>query len=973
VSLVDEVKADLLWHLEFEDNILDTAGHASGPYNATIVGAGIEGYVDGRVGRAVDLNGSATRIDVPGLPSPLTEWTFSAWVKSDVPWFDEVRTIAAIPGWNGGDGDFVCRSVVDQDLWINCGNIALWVPNDTFIEPDDLNRWIHLAITWTSATPEAKLYIDGVLADTRVPAGGTDINWDLGASIGAWNYSAGLPFNAPFLGAVDDVRFYDEALDAGAIADLALVRFPDDPNKLAGEPYPNDGAVNTATTVTLSWTAGDSIQDVNGHEVYFGTHEYDIFIADKLSPEYQGAQDSDDTTFNPGTLQHGETYYWRIDEVNEPNTWVGYVWEFTVGQEIASQPNPTDGAEDVNVSATILSWSPGLYAASHNVYFGTDFNEVNDTMPNSLYAGDVDEDGSVDYNDVWVVAQQWLTDPGVSVPSADLDDSGNVDFNDYAVVANDWKKPVVYSVYRGKQALDANTYDPGTLESSVTYYWRIDEVNEPNTWKGDVWSFTTNVVLKIDSNQPTRLTGQTAVKLTGAVEFPRPLSLWLEWSGSGSVTWQVEVEESGEYGVALSYASANSGAPLTVTSDGSVVSGTTQTTQGLYSGWSSKYERILLEDTLQLSEGFNDITLTMTNASYMHLHSLELIPSSALPGIVANLNKARQARANTDWFVAAKYGVMFHWTSRTQPRHGPQQPYLDAVDAFDVNSFAEMVEQTGASYVIFTVNHGDHTCPMPLESWESFYPGSTSERDLVGDMADALSEYGIKLLLYLSPSTIGKESTDLAFWHEPSWPFLPDFSSESEDFFDLHEEIFTEIGLRYEEKVAGYWLDAYMGIYLKYPHYPYERMNDAFKAGDPNRLVSLNTWVLPLCTAWQDYWSGEGINPSQAAISSRYLDDNQGAGLLMNYSTEILEGTGLQSHVLFILDDNWVHTEANTPISPPIHTDEQLIAFVQQSIANQCVVTMNLGIYQKEDEVEGWVGQATLDQLIALRLAIYGE
>jgi len=54
--------------------------------------------------------------------------------------------------------------------------------------------------------------------------------------------------------------------------------------------------------------------------------------------------------------------------------------------------------------------------------------------------------------------------------------------------------PASRGVYRGRQALDVTTYDPGLLESAKTYYWRIDEVNEsdPNSpWKGDVWSFTT--------------------------------------------------------------------------------------------------------------------------------------------------------------------------------------------------------------------------------------------------------------------------------------------------------------------------------------------------------------------------------------------------------------------------------------------------------------------------------------------------
>jgi hypothetical protein len=34
-------------------------------------------------------------------------------------------------------------------------------------------------------------------------------------------------------------------------------------------------------------------------------------------------------------------------------------------------------------------------------------------------------------------------------------------------------------------------FDPGILDGSTTYYWRIDEKNENGTTKGDTWSFTT--------------------------------------------------------------------------------------------------------------------------------------------------------------------------------------------------------------------------------------------------------------------------------------------------------------------------------------------------------------------------------------------------------------------------------------------------------------------------------------------------
>jgi len=50
--------------------------------------------------------------------------------------------------------------------------------------------------------------------------------------------------------------------------------------------------------------------------------------------------------------------------------------------------------------------------------------------------------------------------------------------------------------FQGNQ--DANTFDPGALAYDMTYFWRIDEVNEANPnspWKGETWSFETEPYL----------------------------------------------------------------------------------------------------------------------------------------------------------------------------------------------------------------------------------------------------------------------------------------------------------------------------------------------------------------------------------------------------------------------------------------------------------------------------------------------
>jgi hypothetical protein len=82
----------------------------------------------------------------------------------------------------------------------------------------------------------------------------------------------------------------------------------------------------------------------------------------------------------PDGLIPGTTYYWRIDEVNdaEPNSpWKGQIWSFTIPPKTAYAPNPADGVKFVSTDAE-LSWTAGYDAKLHHVYFGDNFDDVND-------------------------------------------------------------------------------------------------------------------------------------------------------------------------------------------------------------------------------------------------------------------------------------------------------------------------------------------------------------------------------------------------------------------------------------------------------------------------------------------------------------------------------------------------------------------------------------------------------------------
>jgi hypothetical protein len=132
------------------------------------------------------------------------------------------------------------------------------------------------------------------------------------------------------------------------------------PPKTAYFPNPADNAEAVAIDAELSWTSGFGAKL---HTVYFGDNFDDVSNAAGGSP--QGT-----ATFSPGTLELAKTYYWRVDEFDVVDTYKGDVWSFITEGAVGS-PNPAKGAVDVT-QIPILTWVPGVFADTHEVYFGTD-------------------------------------------------------------------------------------------------------------------------------------------------------------------------------------------------------------------------------------------------------------------------------------------------------------------------------------------------------------------------------------------------------------------------------------------------------------------------------------------------------------------------------------------------------------------------------------------------------------------------
>jgi hypothetical protein len=443
--------------------------------------------------------------------------------------------------------------------------------------------------------------------------------------------------------------------------------------------------------------------------------------------------------------------------------------------------------------------------------------------------------------------------------------------------------------------------------------------------------------VQVNSQAPTYLYGGQASKLDGDVK--RRGGDNFAWKGSGAVTWDVQIAKSGEYAVSLCHAAepGAAGQELQIAGGGGQLNYIVRSTTGAFRG-NIAYEIVPVMGSLSLAAGKQTITLSITNAPagkpLLAFRSLELTPLSAKAAIEADRQEARRSRASTEWLGKAGYGLMFHWTSQSIGRDGTNKPFAEAVPDFPVDRFVEMVAATGAGYVLFTVGHAQPYCPAPLSSWEKYFPGKTTKRDLIAELAEALNAKGIKLMCYFPAHVIGK------------YP-----KASSQEFTQMTSDILNEFGERYGEKVAGYWFDGFYQCFEKYPDFSFRDFYKVCKAGNSNRIIALNSWIYPSVTEWQDYWAGETSSP---------------VGLPVNGTNARGPGQGLRYQSLIIMEPYWVQQKVDMPA--PRFDAQTLGDYVSQCMKNGGAVTINLGIYQ-----DGSVDPRAVDLLKEIRQRIRKE
>jgi len=236
-------------------------------------------------------------------------------------------------------------------------------------------------------------------------------------------------------------------------------------------PYPNNGAVDVIQPLILSWVSGAGVLY---HDVYFG--EDQEVVANATMEEtrgYYGRQAAEMTTYYPGVLEWGNTYYWQIDEYSTGMTISkGHVWNFTTSLFIVVDDfesyNDID-PDDPESNRIFNTWLDGYDDPTNGSLVGYDIfpwwpkvHSGNQSMP--LFY-----DNSVGYSEATAdianleIGQNWTESGAETLSLWFYGDPDNAPEPMYVALANANEPPAV--VYHG---------DPNATQIDTWTEWRID-------------------------------------------------------------------------------------------------------------------------------------------------------------------------------------------------------------------------------------------------------------------------------------------------------------------------------------------------------------------------------------------------------------------------------------------------------------------------------------------------------------------
>jgi alpha-L-fucosidase len=175
--------------------------------------------------------------------------------------------------------------------------------------------------------------------------------------------------------------------------------------------------------------------------------------------------------------------------------------------------------------------------------------------------------------------------------------------------------------------------------------------------------------------------------------------------------------------------------------------------------------------------------------------------------------------------------------------HAFRLSYQESTTNWDPNAWSKLFAKVGARYVVLTTKHHDGFTLWPTRNPNPFLPRYFSERDLIGELTQAVRTAGMRMGLYYSGGI------DWTF-HHPQVTSMLDFAAmtpQSAAYIDYANRQILELVERYQPSVLwndiGYPADANVAELMAsyYNQVPEGVINDRFSQRRPPK-----PWLAPL-------------------------------------------------------------------------------------------------------------------------------
>lgn len=297
---------------------------------------------------------------------------------------------------------------------------------------------------------------------------------------------------------------------------------------------------------------------------------------------------------------------------------------------------------------------------------------------------------------------------------------------------------------------------------------------------------------------------------------------------------------------------------------------------------------------------------------------------------------------NTDWLYQAHVGAFMHFLPT-------KDNFKEVEEKFDVEGLANQLSKAKVPYFVFTLgqNTGYFNAPNPVYDKLTGYEAGErcSVRDIPMELALALKERGIRLLLYLpcqGPNKDLQAVKALGFPEEPK----NNNRQVTEEGARNWASVIEYWSKHYGSLISGWWFDGYYsGVKHGYTSDIAALFAKAAKSGNENAIVTFNRGVvLKRASAAEDYTAGETNDPLKAKVTDRWMD-------------------GSQTHILTYIGDTWMQHNLR-------YQDRFWLDWLKDVISHGGAVSFDMGVNM--DASKGKIGLFEAAQINQLSHLIKG-